>query len=327
MARSPHDRLFKFTFRRRENAASALRALLPPALAARADWDSLQVMPGSFVDAALSERHTDLLYQLEIDGRPALVYLLFEHQSGPDARMPLRILRYMVKIWTAWADDNAGPLPPVIPCVLYHGDDAWRGPTRFEHLFDLEHDVAEVGLRDLVPHFGFLLDDLVVHDDAELHARTLTAMATAALLLLKHGRTADDLPERLVAWTDTLRAVLAADNGLRAFEAFSRYILQVNAHVEVDDLVRIVRASLGEEAGRAAMTAGERLIEEGMRRGVAKGSAGILLKLITLRFGPPPPEVEARVCAASLEQHDRWTEAILTAPTLEALLAERGDDA
>lgn len=325
MAMSPHDRLFKFTFRQLDNAASALRSILPPALVAQADWSTLRVVPGSFVDAALSERHADLLYQIEIDGRPTLVFLLFEHQSSEDPRMGLRLLRYMVRIWTVWADDHPGPLPPVVPCVLYHGAEPWTGPRSFQDQFDLGPDAGRLGLTDRVPHFDFLIDDLSTHDDAELQARTLTSMATAALLLFKHARTAPDLVERLVDWAETLRAVVNAEEGLRALEAFARYILQVNERVKAEDLVRVVRDALGEEAGRAAMTAADRLIEEGVKQGLAQGQAETLLKQIRLRFGPPSPAVEAQVRAASTDQLDRWTEAILFAPTLDALLGE--DDA
>ena len=79
------------------------------------------------------------------------------------------------------------------------------------------------------------------------------------------------------------------------------------------------------------MTEGERLIEEGMKLGLAEGRAegraATLLKLMSLRFGVPTPEVEARVRAASVEDHERWAEAVLTAPTLDALLAVGSDHA
>jgi hypothetical protein len=62
MASNPHDKLIKFTFSQVENAADEFRTALPPALAARLDFSTLCVCPGSFVDEALRERFTDLLY-------------------------------------------------------------------------------------------------------------------------------------------------------------------------------------------------------------------------------------------------------------------------
>lgn len=85
------------------------------------------------------------------------------------------------------------------------------------------------------------------------------------------------------------------------------------------------------------MTAGEKLIAQGIELGHAKGRdegrnegrvegrAAILSKQITLRFGTPSPEILARLQTASVEELDCWAEAILTAPTVEALLAETVD--
>ena len=54
-----------------------------------------------------------------------------------------------------------------------------------------------------------------------------------------------------------------------------------------------------------------------------KGLARSLLKLITLRFGAPDAQTEARVRAASIEQLEAWTDAILTAPDLATLLGRQ----
>jgi hypothetical protein len=51
------------------------------------DLATLEVLPGSFVDEELRHAHADLLYATRTaDGREALVYVLFEHQSSFDAQ-------------------------------------------------------------------------------------------------------------------------------------------------------------------------------------------------------------------------------------------------
>ena len=101
MSNNPHDGLFKFAFSQVEHVEGELRAVLPPSLAARLDFTTLELCPGSFIDEAFRWRHTDLLFTSTFGGRPALVYLLFEHQSTVDPQMPFRLLRYMVRIWEA----------------------------------------------------------------------------------------------------------------------------------------------------------------------------------------------------------------------------------
>ena len=62
MSLTPHDALFKAVLGKPEHARGVLRAVVPAALAEAIDWPTLTLRPGSFVDLALREQHTDLLY-------------------------------------------------------------------------------------------------------------------------------------------------------------------------------------------------------------------------------------------------------------------------
>jgi predicted transposase/invertase (TIGR01784 family) len=53
----------------------------------------------------------------------------------------------------------------------------------------------------------------------------------------------------------------------------------------------------------------------------AKGEARVVLKLLGLRFGPPSAATRTCVEAATLEQLDAWAERVLTAQTLDEVLA------
>jgi hypothetical protein len=57
-----------------------------------------------------------------------------------------------------------------------------------------------------------------------------------------------------------------------------------------------------------------------MAKGMETGEARILLRLLTLKFGPLPEAVQARVASADADTLLRWSERVLTAGTLgEAL--------
>jgi len=142
--KQPHDALFKKTFSEVEHAAAEFRAVLPAELVSRTDFSTLALSPGSYVDEALSGSQSDLLFSVRVSGKPALLYVLFEHQSSPDKLMPLRLLGYIVRILVRYVDeakaggDKAGgdtlPLPAVIPVVLHHGKSGWAVATRLEEL-------------------------------------------------------------------------------------------------------------------------------------------------------------------------------------------------
>ncbi|MEJ7729940.1 MAG: Rpn family recombination-promoting nuclease/putative transposase [Polyangiaceae bacterium] len=83
----------------------------------RGSWSTLAQEPGTYVDAALSQRHSDLLFSIRgLGGEPLLLYLLVEHQSEADAWMPLRLHGYVDRIWQRWraADPSATRLPRVV---------------------------------------------------------------------------------------------------------------------------------------------------------------------------------------------------------------------
>ena len=106
MAPTPHDAVFRQIFGVPANAASQLRAVLPPDLAARLDLGRLARVPESFVDEALKWRHSDLLFTAPLDGRDVYVYVLVEHQSSDDPLMAFRMLRYVTRIWDQHLRDH-----------------------------------------------------------------------------------------------------------------------------------------------------------------------------------------------------------------------------
>lgn len=82
MSNTPHDHVVRHVFAHPEHARGQLQHMLPDALGAHVDWETLEHVPGSFVDSTLSDRHADLLYRVRVGERPLLCYLLLEHQSG-----------------------------------------------------------------------------------------------------------------------------------------------------------------------------------------------------------------------------------------------------
>ncbi len=83
----PHAKLFRTVFSDATEAASFLRASLPETRSRELDWPTLSLLDGSFIDEALRESESDLLYQIEhvSSQQPVRMYILFEHQSSPDA--------------------------------------------------------------------------------------------------------------------------------------------------------------------------------------------------------------------------------------------------
>jgi predicted transposase YdaD len=328
MQPNAHDALFKATFSRIEHAASALRGILPPALAARVDFRTLALCPGSFVDEALKERWSDLLFSASLEGRPVLLYVLWEHQSTVDELMAYRLLRYLVRIWDSWLKDhpNARRIPPIVPVVLHHSETGWTATTAFEDLLDVDAETLGA-IAEHVPRFRFVLEDISHESDQALKARAMTALGRLALWCLRHARDPQVLLDRLGEWVDLVREVRRAPDGPATLLLIWRYILSTNEPKrDPDDVVARLLAAVGEEGKEEIMTAADMLIERGRKEGRKEGRKAerreMLLKLLRARFGALPEAVVARVNATEMPQLDVWLEQVLTAATLADVIGE-----
>lgn len=204
-AGQPHDGLFKAIFGRPEHTASELRSILPTALVARLDLDRLERVDGSFVDPALRQQHTDVLFRVRLDQDEALIYVLLEHQSRPDRWMALRMCGYLTRIWSRHVDQHPGlrRLPPIVPIVVYQGRAPWTAPTDLVDLIAVDEDTS-----GLAPNFTYLLDDLHRLNVEELRSRPLTYAVRLTFLLMREAPGNEHLAEGLKAWQGDLQGLL-----------------------------------------------------------------------------------------------------------------------
>lgn len=320
MQNNPHDAFFKRIFSVPEHAAGELRSVLPPEVAASIAWETLALVPGSFVDEDLARSHTDLLFSAHVAGREVLLYFLFEHLSTVDPLVPFRLLCYEVRIWQAHLarHPQAKSLPPIVPLVLHHSDTGWRAATTFEEVLDIAPELRGA-LAPFVPRFGFLLDDVSHATDQGLRRRAMTALGKLALLCLRDARRTDFLLERLVPWADLVVQVLAAPNGLTALSATLKYIKAVTRrplkHQEVLKAVsQLIDTTKEADSGRdLSDVLADIFMDDACRK--------VLLRQLKKRFGPLPESVVERVNAAGAATLETWLDRVLTEATLDDILA------
>ena len=91
MSRKPHDALARRSLSRPHLAGPYLASVLPAELLVELDLTALELVEGTFIDPALSERQTDFVYKVDFSGRTAFLYVLLEHQRCVDPVMALRL--------------------------------------------------------------------------------------------------------------------------------------------------------------------------------------------------------------------------------------------
>jgi hypothetical protein len=309
--RQPHDWLFKEIFSVPEHAASHLRSVLPAELVARLDWSTLSLESSRLQISGLDAKEADVLLSAQLAGKPVLLYVVFEHQSSDDPEMPLRMLRYVVGVWSEYVKLHPATrtLPPVIPCVLYHGPAPWKSPTDVASMVDVD-DATRALLGPLIPSMHFLLDDLSARDPEQLTARESSAAVRLVLHALQRFATTHDPVGEMLRLHDLNRELLVADSGPHALSAVLWYLLTVN-DPDRHALERVLEPTLGPPATEALMTAAQRIAKEATealmttaqrmakeaaeqgreegREEVRQGQARSLIKLLSIRFKEPVP--------------------------------------
>ena len=295
---NPHDKLFRETWSDLATARAFLQRFLPPALSARLNLDTIEIVKDSFIDQELQEYFSDILYKITIDKHSGYIYLLFEHKSYPEPRIHLQLLEYLLRIWRQDAKQHpkwqrARKLPVVLPLVLYHGKRPWRISRQFAGLF---HDSGGL-FEPYIPDFEYLLFDLTQYADEQIKG---AAFFQVVLLLFKHVFDAD-FTERLPDILRLMQDVLREEHGLRCLELALRYIYNATDAAMSERVAEIVAQTLQESGERLTMTIAEKWqkegwlkgqkegIQQGMQQGEQRGYANGLLDAIelgvSLKFG------------------------------------------
>ena len=140
-----HDPSYKLLFSHREMVADLVRGFVREDWVAALDFDTLERVRESGISHDLREREDDILWRLRWGERWLYVYLLLEFQSTVDRLMAVRLLTYVGLLYQDLAAAGeippGGPLPPVLPIVLYNGQAPWTARTSLADL--MEPDLPE----------------------------------------------------------------------------------------------------------------------------------------------------------------------------------------
>ena len=317
---SPHDRLFRAIFRKPQHAVELFRAVLPPELVQQLDFDGLEERQSGGVDESLDERRADLVFELSWLGHATPLFLLCEHQSQPDPRMPYRVLRYAIDVWERYGKKPGGarPLPMVIPLVVHHGPGGWGDAPR--HLHELQDVPAEVEavVQEWFPRADFIVVDLTALSDEELLEKpSLSALPKLVLWCLKHGRQTGDPAATLSTMADLMGQVRETPCNRDSLVAVWRYTVEV-FDMPPERIQSTLAGRLAPHAEEALSTAAEQLREEGRN----EGRIEMLVDQLRDKFGALSRDVEQRIQSADKARLKRWNKRLLHASTLDDVFAD-----
>jgi len=223
------------------------------------------------------------------DGREVLLHIEFQGRRS-HAPMQWRMLDYMPRLASAYRLDMES-------VVLYIGRGAGTNDTGMYQVNGIAGTPVLAWQYRVVRLWDLLAEAL------------LTTAPVALLALVGQMQMAD--PEAtLTAVVARMRQVV--DGGMR------RHLLTaLIALLPEEEMVTMVERLLAEDDLLAELELPylRRIRDEGRR----EGEVEVLLRQLQLRFGPLPADVTARVTAADVETLLRWSERVLSAPTLDTV--------
>ena len=245
-----------------ETAKDFFRNYLPEELLKLIDLDNISVDKDSFIEKELGEYFSDILYRINLLGKESYIYFLFEHKSYNYKKISLQLLEYMIKIWNLKVKQRK-TLPIIIPIVIHHGKIKWNVGL---NLSDILEEIPEE-LKKYIPNFEYILYDLTIFEDKDIRGHVKLRIF---LEILKYIFSEEELPIKLKEIFELSEELAKEDKEEEYFEALVKYILNAQEKLDLKDLAEIARESSIERSERI-MTAGERLLNQGVELGLQQG--------------------------------------------------------
>ena len=287
------------------------------------DFDTLERKNGSYVSDDLREREDDIIWRLKWRGADdwMYVYFLIEFQSEHDWFMAIRVWNYLSLLYqdlirTGEVGDRR--LPPVLPMVVYRGEQRWKAPLDVKELIR----TPPPGLVRYLPSLRYLLLEEVRMNEGELErmsnlvaeifriekSATLRASILPFLSFVhwttKAGARQDSLKRALIVWYKRAqRSAKIVEHG-EDLEEMSPEEMEPMLSERIEKWTEELRAE-GEAKGRV----------EGEAKGRAEGKAEMFLSLFEMKFGAPSPEIWEQIKSAGEEEIQRLSARLLTADT------------
>lgn len=230
---TPHDDFFKLLMQGSENVNEIVRAILPPALIAKLNLDSLRKIDSEFTEGKSKSTgsgnfRADVVYECKlISGKLVSITFLFEHKSYKAKFPHLQLLRYMLGIWER-EKKNGQALRPILPILFYHGQRKWEYRS-FQKYF--EGDNVDEIMRPFIPSFEYIFLNLQEKGDNWINEKIGLDALRIALLLMRYIRS-DELPTLLSRIFKGVEKLEKTEEGRQQLEEIWLYLILGSKDIE-----------------------------------------------------------------------------------------------
>jgi predicted transposase/invertase (TIGR01784 family) len=268
---SPHDRLINQTLQQIDAARGLLSRHLPREIAEHLQFQSLEPVDTSFIDANLRRRFADRLFKVDVSPETVerlgmkvhyvYIFVLIDHKSTDEPHTLIQMLGYLVRIWEN-AITNHQPLVPILPWVLYNGVGPWKASRSLSELIPVP-----AAWQRYLPAMELAILDVGRLDDDKMAGEPILRVA---LSLLKYGRSSN-LESVLRHLFEFLARVIPPQRARDVLDTIRVYVMSVSPVVGEEKMKDLLSEfwPVQPEPGSVA----DQLIKKGEARGIAIGEA------------------------------------------------------
>ena len=308
-----HDASYKLLFSAPELVRDLIMGFIPDDWLHSLDYSTLEKVPGSFVTDDLRDRADDVVWRVRAGGEWVYIYLLIEFQSRVDPWMAVRMMVYVGLLYQDLIRRKevltGKKLPPVLPIVLYNGDAKWTAATDIAHLIPKVPGLV----GNYLPKMSYALIE-----ESQYAPSDLANLRNLVAIMIRFGH--PESQQVVLQLIDQVNGMLDLNPELkRLFAIWMRVVLLRQskgalALPKVRDLEEL-KMTLAERFDTWAQQHEKR----GEARGIAKGEALLLQRLLIRRFGALPSALVSRIAQATSEQLERWGDRVLDARSLDEI--------
>ena len=288
--KNSHDVFVKKAMSDKNVAKEFFEANLPQDILSQVDLSTLKQEKENYFDNTLGNGIVDLIYSVNFGLDKGYLIALVEHQSTQDYKMPLRIMKYVLRICDDYLKKNkGGKIPLIYPILFYSGQKKYTAPLSLYSLFANSERAKEFLTKpiQLVESSNFQKDDIRGRNYAGLMMYFMSKIRERDIFPFIH-----EVIESITK--------ISEDGDIAYIESILYYILEKADSEKVDGIFSEFKKAVTIEHSEVIMTIAERLeqrgvlkgkevgiqigIEKGREEGIKKVAVNMLLKKLDAKI-------------------------------------------
>ena len=317
-----HDNPYKNFFSHKVMVVDLLKGFVDPKILQQIDLNTLEKKSGSYVTDDLRDREDDIIWRVKFQDKWLYLYLLLEFQSSDDWWMSLRICTYLGLLYQDIVKSEelakGDLLPPVLPIVLYNGQNRWQSPLELAQLY---HSIPEI-FKPYQTQLKYLLIDESQYNNKVLESLGGSVGNIVGVLFQLENSTSPQQFEKALVYLIRWLKKPEQESLQRVFNIWIKRVLLPRKlpGQSLPDTQKLYEVQMMLSERKDNWT--EQWKQEGRQEGRQEGEAAILLRMINKKFGLVSFETRQKIEQADSETLLLWSDNLLTVNTVDEVFSD-----